>query len=231
MRRQRVACGGIAGRLRHVRQRIGRRRRAPGRQQRRERQPTLRLGPLRRALRDPAQRLGGIRCAQHRRGAARPQPRRRVPRFLPERQTVGICRRSQVRRLERSRTFDQQIGRRTRRCGDLREPGAHARLGLCSGELVDHPTVAERLDRRNALDAVCLRQPLVLVDIDAREDETAVAGDCQPLENRAERLAGTAPWCPEVGDDGHLARALEDIAAEIALAGIDDEAAGCGAGR
>jgi hypothetical protein len=66
-----------------------------------------------------------------------------------------------------------------------------ARLG--PDELLDHHAVAERLDRRNALNAERLRQRRVGVRVDLGQHDRALAGAGGVFEQRRQRAARAAP--------------------------------------
>ena len=63
---------------------------------------------------------------------------------------------------------------------------------------------------------------LVGVDVDLGELDLAVALVDGGLERGSELAAGTAPFGPEVDDDGHLARALDDLGHEVRFVHILD---------
>ena len=89
-------------------------------------------------------------------------------------------------------------------------------------ELGDDLAVAKRLDGRDALDAEQLRDVRVLVGVDLRQDDLAVAGGGGLLERRAELTAGAAPRGPEVDDDRDLVGSVQYLGLEVGLVHIDD---------
>ena len=93
--------------------------------------------------------------------------------------------------------------------------------GCGADELVDDRAVAERLDRRDALDAERLREARVGVGVDLREHDLALARRRLGLEQRAELAARPAPGGPEVDDHGGRARALDHLGVEGRLADVD----------
>ena len=92
-------------------------------------------------------------------------------------------------------------------------------------ELGRDAPVAERLDRRDALDAEHRLEALVAVDVHLGELDLAGARRRRPLEHRRELLAGPAPIGPEVDYHRQLARALEHALLEVGLVDVVD--AGC----
>ena len=84
-------------------------------------------------------------------------------------------------------------------------------------ELRHDPSVPERLDGRDALDPVRRGQPRVRIDVDLGERRTMplTLRDLL-LEHRGQRATRATPRGPEVDDDGHLARTLDDVASNVA---------------
>ena len=72
-------------------------------------------------------------------------------------------------------------------------------------ELRHDPAVAERLHRRDALDAVRRCEALLRVHVDLRQLDRAGPGLDFLLEHGRKRMAGAAPLGPEVRDDRYLA--------------------------
>src|SRR5581483_9196623 len=98
------------------------------------------------------------------------------------------------------------------------EEARHHGAGLGADELGDDATVAEGLDRGNALDAVRLSEPGVGVDVELRQLDGAVPAFDLALEHWPEDATRSAPSGPEVDHDRHLARALDDRRLECRLA-------------
>ncbi|MFK4598217.1 hypothetical protein RKD30_004884 [Streptomyces pristinaespiralis] len=73
-------------------------------------------------------------------------------------------------------------------------------------------------------DPELLHQHLVGVDVDLGENEPAVVLLGEALQQRAELLARLAPLGPEVDDDRDLGGALQDVALEARLIGVDHQA-------
>ena len=90
-----------------------------------------------------------------------------------------------------------------------------ARRRLRADELVDDPAVLEGLDGRDALDAEARGELRVGVGVDLGQDDLALALGGRLLEQRRELAAGPAPLRPEVDDDGHALRPLEDLLLEV----------------
>jgi hypothetical protein len=113
--------------------------------------------------------------------------------------------------LVAARLLDQPVGLR----GHER---VEERLDLLgrdrAGELVDDLAVLERLDRGDALDAERGGELLIGIDVDLGQLNLPVARLRRLLERRRELPAGTAPGGPEVHDDGHFLRALDDVPRE-----------------
>src|SRR4051812_28975366 len=103
-----------------------------------------------------------------------------------------------------------------------REEALDGRWALGADELADHAPVAERLDRRDPLDAEGLRQILVGVRVDLGEVELAVVLARLALEQRGELAAGAAPLRPEVDDDRHLARPVDHARLEVLFRDVED---------
>ena len=96
---------------------------------------------------------------------------------------------------------------------------------LRAGELVDELAVAERLDVRDALDAVAARDVRVRVDVDLDELDGAVGGVHGALDHGRELVTRAAPLGPEVDEHRHAARALDDRLLESCLVDVDRHAA------
>ena len=110
---------------------------------------------------------------------------------------------------------------RGRPCDAVEELG-DGRRWEHADELVDDTAVAERLHGGDPLDAVALRELLVGVDVDLREDDVAVARLGLALEDRTEHPAWSAPLRPEVHDDRDFARAVEHLALESLRRDVHD---------
>jgi len=76
-------------------------------------------------------------------------------------------------------------------------------------------TVDQGQDGRDALDAEDLSQLGVLVHVHLREDEAPGPFPRLPFEERSELLARAAPGRPEIHQDGHGLRALDDLLLEV----------------
>jgi pimeloyl-ACP methyl ester carboxylesterase len=92
------------------------------------------------------------------------------------------------------------------------------RLG--AGELGRHPPVAKCLDRRDALNSERPSQTRVGVDVDLRELELSRPRGRAAFENWAELTAGTAPFGPEVDDDGERVRAVQNLGLKGSLGDV-----------
>ena len=91
-------------------------------------------------------------------------------------------------------------------------PGPQSDLGLLEAEgALEHPlglgadgrslrlTALEENHRRDAHDAVTLRKPLLLVDVDLDEPQLPLLGDL--VEDGRDRMTRAAPLRPEVDED------------------------------
>src|SRR5512139_2608141 len=61
--------------------------------------------------------------------------------------------------------------------------------------------VLEEKERGDGLDLVLHGQILVLVNVDLSDSDTAVVLDGEFVQDRHERLAGAAPFSPEINED------------------------------
>jgi len=77
-------------------------------------------------------------------------------------------------------------------------------------ELSHDAAVAERFDRRNALDPVRVRGARVRIDVKLGQLDGAIPPGDLALQDRCQHSARTAPCGPEVDDDRDRARALDD---------------------
>ena len=125
----------------------------------------------------------------------------------------GLERGDDLRELARLLQLADEALARARAGDAVEELGDRGRRERAD-ELVDDTAVAKRLHRRDALHAVALRELLVGVDVDLRENDLAAARLGLALEDRPEPAARSAPLRPEVHDDRNLARAVEDLALE-----------------
>ncbi len=98
---------------------------------------------------------------------------------------------------------------------------AHARLGQRAHEAVDHLPVLHENDRRQAADAEGAGQLHLLVGVDLGELELAAVAVDDFLEDRAERLARTAPVGPEIEQHGRAQRRLHDLGLEVLFGGVE----------
>ena len=113
------------------------------------------------------------------------------------------------------------------------QPGhelAHRRLGLGADEPVDHLAVAQGVHGRDALHLEGLGGLAVGVDVDLGQHDLAVGLVDHLLEDRAERLAGTAPLRPEVDDHGDRLRPLDHLGGERGVGDVDGHARNLPAG-
>ena len=69
------------------------------------------------------------------------------------------------------------------------------------------------------------RSDLLLgIDVDLRQDEASAVLRRQGLEDRRERLAWTAPRCPQVQYDGHGLTLEDDVTLEGRCRDVEDDA-------
>ena len=120
------------------------------------------------------------------------------------------------------------------RVEQLGDPLAQLRLGLGAVEGRHRLAAGHDDDVRDRLHLEGLRDARVRVDVDLRENPRAAALGGELLEHRRELLAGPAPLGPEVDDDRHLHRALDDLGLERLLGDVQDDGrrgAATGGGR
>src|SRR5690606_29422024 len=71
-------------------------------------------------------------------------------------------------------------------------------------------------------DLECRGQLLLLVHVDLGQLERAVVFAGELFQDRAQGLAGAAPFGPEVDQHGRRGRLLEDVGLEIGGGGVED---------
>ena len=86
---------------------------------------------------------------------------------------------------------------------DAVDEGADGALGLRAHEPVERAPVAERIDRRQRLDAQLPGDGRMLVDVDLHQPDFAAVALDDLLEQRRQLLAGPAPRRPEIDEHGH----------------------------
>ena len=92
---------------------------------------------------------------------------------------------------------------------------------LRAGELVDHLAVAERLDGREAADAVAGGGRLVGLRVELGELDLARMGVHRLLDDGREHVAGLAPIGPEVHEHRDLRGALQHALLEVGVGDLD----------
>ena len=97
----------------------------------------------------------------------------------------------------------------------------HLVLGVGADEAVDDLAVLQRVHGRDRLHLERLADRRVLVDVDLGQHDLAVGLVDDLLEDRAERPARPAPRRPQVDDDGHRLRPLDDLGLERGIGDID----------
>ena len=97
-------------------------------------------------------------------------------------------------------------------------------------ETVDRLPVDEAVDGRDRLHAQLAGDHLVLVDVHLDEAHLAARRGHRLLKRRRQLLAGAAPRGPEVDDDRHLTRRLDDVGHEGRFVHILDQVAPRGGG-
>ncbi|MGC0370634.1 hypothetical protein RKD05_002886 [Microbacterium sp. SLBN-111] len=132
-----------------------------------------------------------------------------------------------VSAVDGNRSGDAVLRRELQQLG---EDFAHLLLGHGTGEQRHRLPRDERDDHRNRLGPEALGELRVRVDIDLGEHDLAGELDDDLLEDGAQLLAGTAPLCPQVDDDGHAAREFEDLT-ERRIGDIEHEGRRGGASR
>src|SRR5438445_2565036 len=90
-------------------------------------------------------------------------------------------------------------------------------LGRRTDDPVDDRALLEEQDRRDRLDPVASRQPVILVDVDLHQRHPSFKG--QFLEDRRDRPARAAPLSPEV--DHHEALGRDQRLIEVPLGQVD----------
>ena len=106
---------------------------------------------------------------------------------------------------------------------DLAEPLPDLRLGQRTEETVSDLAGHDRHDHRDALHLQGGAQLRIGVDVDLGEHERAVGFGGELLQDRPELLAGPAPLGPQVENDGHGARAGDDLSVERLVGDVEDE--------
>jgi len=151
----------------------------------------------------------------------------RVERLLVQR---GQRRLDVVDRLGRRRVPGEHPGDPVRagHLEQLVQERAHLLLGHRALEQRHRLTLDDRDDHRDRLGLEHLAEAGVGVDVDLGQQEPPPVLDGEPLEHRAERLAGLAPLGPQVDDHGHGHGLLDDDALERGLVDVDDERPGSG---
>ena len=86
--------------------------------------------------------------------------------------------------------------------------------------------LSDREDRRDRLDLEGLRELRVRVDVDGGEQEPAAELGGEALEHGRQLLARLAPVGPEVDDDRHGRRAVDDLGHEGRVGDRDDRSPG-----
>ena len=114
--------------------------------------------------------------------------------------------------------LDQPI--RARGPGQAVEERGHGRGRLGADELGHDVPVAEGLHGRDPAHAEPGGEAGVGVDVDLGQLDPALARCHRLLQQGSEHVAGAAPLGPEVDDDRHLARALDDVLLEARLADV-----------
>ncbi len=110
--------------------------------------------------------------------------------------------------------FGDRRGARRRGRRELGDELLHLAFGNGALESVDRPAVAEGIDRRNRLDAHLRRQLFILVDVDLDHAHGAFGLAHGLFQRRAELLAGTAPFRPEIDDDRDVMRRVDHVGHE-----------------
>jgi hypothetical protein len=99
------------------------------------------------------------------------------------------------------------------------------RIWINGADMEEHRLIAafEEHDARDGRDVVLGCEFHVFVDVDFADFDFAgeLIGDA--IDDRRERTAGSAPGCPEVGDDE---RSASHIGVEVSFAVLDDIRAG-----
>ena len=107
--------------------------------------------------------------------------------------------------------LDQPVGLGGQQQAD---EGVHHRPRQRAGELVHHPAVAERLHRRDRLDAEAHRHLRVRVHVHRHQLHGAGGLLDRGLQHGAELLARAAPLGPEVHHHRHRPRPLDHLGVE-----------------
>ena len=96
-----------------------------------------------------------------------------------------------------------------------------ARLGrACADDLVFHFAVFEEKEERDGSHVVFRGQTLSVVDVDLADFETVANFAGHFVQNRSDHLAGAAPFCPEVDENGFVG--LFNFSGEIVFSEFKD---------
>ena len=107
------------------------------------------------------------------------------------------------------------------------DEGADGALRLRAHEAVERTAIAEGIDRRQRLHAQLPGDARVLVDVDLHEPHLAAVALDDLLEHRRQLLARPAPRRPEVDDDRHVARGLDDVLGKARRRRVLDDVGAC----
>ena len=165
--------------------------------------------------RHQAQRLlGALDIAALEIAARQARERRHVLRVLLQQHRVDFGGALQIAGLQRLVGCRQRGGRVHGRllAQQALDERLHRAFRLRALEAVERASVAERVDRRDGLDAQLIGERLVLVDVDLDEAHLAVVGADHLLQDRRELLAGAAPGRPEIDQHRRRARGLQHVA-------------------
>src|SRR5690606_32864626 len=102
------------------------------------------------------------------------------------------------------------------------------RLGQRADEAIDRLALDEGDHRRDRLDAELASDARVVVDVHLDQADRALGGAHGLLDDRPERLAGTAPGRPEVDQHRAALGFLEHVLGEGLGGGLEDEIVGRG---